>query len=245
MALRRPPEKQWTYRQPPEPFMRVPSAGCLLGPTASGKTTTAIALLLGPYKHVFDQIWVFSPSAHIDSAYEPLEKHIKNLRLGGGLVSEWDEAKLTEIIEKQKKTVGDEKKANQKKPLTSCLIYLDDWSDRPEYLHRSSGLITMLYLRNRHLGLSCWTGSQKMTSVSLTCRINFRWLLVWRLRSHKEMECVLHELSALYDTDVLLQMYNLATADDYSFWYIDMTQRRKDDMFWIRFEKKMTVKDES
>ena len=51
------------------------------------------------------------------------------------------------------------------------------------------------------------------------------------------MECVLHELSALYDTDVLLQMYNLATADDYSFWYIDMTQRRKDDMFWIRFEK--------
>ena len=120
--LKRPPEKEEKYRQPPEPFMRVPSAGCLLGPTASGKTTNAIALLLGPYRDVFDQIWVFSPSAHVDSAYEPMEKHIKNLRLGGGLVSEWDEAKLAETIDTQKKTVAEEKKRNQKKPLTSCLI---------------------------------------------------------------------------------------------------------------------------
>ena len=128
-------------------------------------------------------------------------------------MSDWDEAQLAEIIDTQKKTVSDEKKKNPRKPLTSCLIYLDDWSDRPEYLHRSGGLITSLYLRNRHLGLSCWTGSQTMTSVSLTCRINFRWLLIWRLRSSKELDCVLHELTALYDVDTLNQMYEMAIGD--------------------------------
>ena len=82
MALKRPPEKNWVYRQPPEPFMKVPSAGCFLGPTASGKTTSLIALLVppGPYAKVFDSIWLFSPSAKIDSAYEPLGKHIKTLK---------------------------------------------------------------------------------------------------------------------------------------------------------------------
>ena len=147
-------------------------------------------------------------------------------------MSEWDEATLAEIIDTQKKTVAEVKKRNQKEPLTSCLIYLDDWSDRPEYLHRSGGLITSLYLRNRHLGLSCWTGSQKMKSVSLTCRINFRWLLIWRLRSSKELETVLQEVSALYSVDMLNQMYDMAIGDaDYSFWYVDMTHRQKEDIY--------------
>ena len=81
-----------------------------------------------------------------------------------------------------------------------------------------------------------------MTSVSLTCRINFRWLLIWRLRSSKELDCVLHELTALYDVDTLNQMYEMAIGDaDYSL-YLDMIQRRKQDMFWIRFEKRLIVK---
>ena len=76
-----------------------------------------------------------------------------------------------------------------------------------------------------------------MMSVSLTCRINFRWMLIWRLRSQKELDCVLHEMSAIYDVDTLTQMYEMAIGDaDYSFWYVDITHRKKEDMFWIRFE---------
>jgi len=238
MALKRPPEKQWVYRQPPEPYMRVPSAGCFLGPTASGKTTTLVALLInsGPYAKVFDTIWVFSPSAKIDSAYEPLEKHIKTLK-GGGLVAEWDLKKLHEIIDEQRKVTEEEKLNNKKKPLTSCLLCIDDYSDRPEYM--KSGIITQLFVRNRHYGLTVFCLSQKMTSISVTCRVNFRWVIVWRLRSHKEMECILHELSAIYPVQTLLEMYDMAVNDeDYSFWYVNMSARKKEDMFHIRFEEK-------
>ena len=132
MALKRPPEKQGVHRQPPEPYMRVPSSGCLLGPSASGKTTTTVALILGPYAKVFDSAWVFSLSANIDSAYQPLERHIKGLKDEGGMVAEWDIAKLNDIIDNQRKATEEEKLRNQKTPLTSCLLILDDWADHPE-----------------------------------------------------------------------------------------------------------------
>jgi hypothetical protein len=147
MALKRPAEKNWVYRQPPHPFMPVPSAGILLGPTASGKTSTAVACILGPFKTVFDAVWIFSPSALLDTAYGPLENHIKTLK-GGGLVGEWDLEKLHEIISEQQKATSEEKLRNQKTPLTSTLLLLDDWSDSPENM--KSGLITQLFTRNRH-----------------------------------------------------------------------------------------------
>ena len=155
------------------------------------------------------------------------------------MVAEWDLVKLNQIIDEQRRATEEEKLRNQKTPLTSCLLLLDDWTDHPEYM--KSGIITQLFVRNRHYGLTVWVLSQKMTAVSLTCRVNFRWILVWRLRPHKEMECVLHELSAIHPVKTLLEMYNMAVSDaPYSFWYVNMTAK-VEDMFWIRFEEKLVV----
>ena len=143
---------------------------------SSGKTTTVVAMLTGPMKKCFDHLWVFSPSARLDSSYEPLEKHIRSLK-GGGLVDEWDEKKLHEIVQKQREESEMEKRrGDTARPLTSTCIVLDDWSDRPDLMHKQGGLLVSLFIRNRHYGLSCIVLSQKMTSVSLTCRTNFRWM---------------------------------------------------------------------
>ena len=67
--LRRPPEITWNFKRPPELFPQTPGAnGVFLAPSGMGKTTTLIAMLLGPYKGIFDQVRVFSPSVDIDSA---------------------------------------------------------------------------------------------------------------------------------------------------------------------------------
>jgi hypothetical protein len=222
--------------------MTTPSSGLFLGPSNSGKSSTSVSLLIpgGPFSDVFDSIWVFSPSAGIDSVYDPLEAHIKTLKNKGGLVAEWDLAKLNEIIEEQRRITAEEKLRNQKTPLTSCLLYLDDWTDRPDCM--KAGIITQLFCRNRHYGLSVWVHSQKCTSLSLTCRVNNRWMLIWRLRSQKEVDTVLEELSALYPVNVLREMYEMAVGDQpYSFWYVNMSAREKADMFWIRFEEKMVL----
>jgi len=73
-----------------------------------------VALVLGPFAKVFDSVWVFSPSANIDSAYQPLEQHIKGLKNEGGRVAEWDIAKLNDIIDKQRKATEEETLRNQK-----------------------------------------------------------------------------------------------------------------------------------
>ena len=62
MALKRPKEVKFDWPQPPAPYPPSQRSGALIGPSGVGKTTTAIAMLMGPYKHVFSCVYVFSRS---------------------------------------------------------------------------------------------------------------------------------------------------------------------------------------
>jgi hypothetical protein len=48
----------------------------------------------------------------------------------------------------------------------------------------------------------------------------------------------LEEISAVYPVKTLEEMYQMATDEPYSFWYILFTAKKKEDMFYLRFEKK-------
>jgi hypothetical protein len=98
-------------------------------------------------------------------------------------------------------------------------------------------------IRGRHFGVSTWLSTQKLSAVSLVARVNFQAMLVWRLRNFKEIECLIEELSALYPKKVLLSMYEAAVKEPYSFWYILLTARRKEDMFFLRFDQKISLVD--
>ena len=109
MALKRPVEKEWHYAQPNEPFPRVPGSGLALGPTGSGKSSTIISMLLGPYRApVFSRVYVFSPSVDIDSLWDEWKKY--NSRVLGvdenkekTMFSDWDEDELVKIMDRQSK----------------------------------------------------------------------------------------------------------------------------------------------
>ena len=115
-------------------------------------------------------------------------------------------------------------------------------ADRPDVMH-SGNVLTSLMIRGRHFGVSTWLSTQKLSAVSLVARVNFQAMLVWRLRNYKELECLIEELSALYPKQILLDMYEAATKEPYSFWYILLTAKLKEDMFFLRFEQKITVAD--
>ena len=88
--------------------------------------------------------------------------------------------------------------------------------------------------------MSCWLSSQKLTAISTVARVNFRFMLVWRLRNQKEILSLMEELSALYPIPVLYEMYEAAISDeDHNFWFIDLVQKQKQNMFHIRFEEKL------
>ena len=63
---------------------------------------------------------------------------------------------------------------------------------------------------------------------------------MYRLRNYKDLESLLEELSALAPKKTLLDMYQLATSEPYSFWYINLMNKDIKKMFYIRFEKRLT-----
>ena len=185
MALKRPPEKTWNWRTPPKPFPQTPGAnGCFLAPSVQGKTTTLIAMMLGPYAKVFDEIHIFSPSVDIDSAWDPVRLFAKGLK-ASSFHSEWDEKALLEIMDKQKARIKELNAAKSTKPLPQILTCIDDYANRADIMHSASNILTTLFIRGRHFGNSGWISSQKLTAISTVARVNFRFMLVWRLRNKK------------------------------------------------------------
>ena len=120
-----------------------------------------------------------------------------------------------------------------------CLV--DDFADQGEkVMHSSTNILTSLFVRGRHLGCACWLLTQKLRVVSLICRANFCWLIIWRLRNSKELISILEELDALYDRRVLMQMYQIATQDKHGFWYVNLLND-KAQMFFKGFEHRMVL----
>ena len=140
MALRRPPEPKWNWKQPPSPYPECPGANtCLLGPSGSGKSYVLTALLLGPYKRVFQEIHVFSPSWGLDNIWDEVEKHAKSLDgpdFKSSFHDRFDEEALQEILTRQRARVTQLKKQKSQSPLPQCAILLDDLADTAGSQHR-------------------------------------------------------------------------------------------------------------
>ena len=137
--------------------------------------------------------------------------------------------KITDYMKKQKKT-----------KMFQVLIIIDDFADDPRFV-RSSKLLHSLYTRGRHSYISVITATQVFNALHPIIRKNATDLYVYKLRNYKDLESLLDELSAIAPKKTLLEMYNIATEEPYSFWYINLMARNKNDMFFIRFEKKMSI----
>ena len=109
-------------------------------------------------------------------------------------------------------------KANKHKQGCVFLVHVDDFADAGDRaMHSSTHILTSLFVRGRHLGCACWLLTQKLRVVSLFCRTNFCWMLIWRLRNSKELITMLEELDALVDRKMLNDMYRILTFENNRF----------------------------
>lgn len=237
--LKRVPETTWKHESPPEPWPQCPGANiAFLGPSGSGKTTTLVSMILGPYAHIFRSIHVFSPSAHIDSAWQPVKTHAMKLD-GSSFHDHWDEAALHDILEKQRENIRRQKEKHTKVPLDQVLVVIDDMADDSRLHMSTNSALAALFARGRHLSCSCFVSTQKLTTLATVVRANLRYLLVWRLRNAKEIASLFDELSALYPVKVLQLFYEAATDKPYGFLYINLIAKSKDLMFYDGFEARL------
>jgi hypothetical protein len=147
---------------------------------------------------------------------------------------------LMNIISTQHK-VTDYMKKQKNKKLYSILIIVDDFADDPSF-SRHSKLLHSLFTRGRHSSISTIVATQKFAAIANIVRVNATELYVYRLRNYKDLETFLDEVSAVANKKTLLDIYNLAVNDQpYSFLYVNLRAKSPNDMFYIRFEKKLLI----
>ena len=228
------------------PFPDLPTSFLLGAPTASGKTMIILNLLLRYYKDQFARIWIFSPSIKLDPQYAPLRKHLEKMtdqQKEPLMFEDMDQAALGKVLDEQRKITEECRKRKVKAPQV-CVI-LDDMADRGDILQRRQGgtsggswLVT-LATRGRHFGVTWLISSQCLNLVGTVIRKNVRCMCIWRLRNYKEIETLCEELSGVYDKNTILELYKHATEEPYSFLFVRLDAKTREDMFWLRFEKRL------
>jgi len=217
-----------------------PFRSIILGPSGSGKTILLQTMILDIYKGCFDRIYIMSPSVHLDHTWYPVKDYIKNkMKIEDSkeeplYYDHYDPEALAHIIDTQTQITEHMKKKGRSK-MFQILIVIDDFADDKSF-SRNSRLLHSLYTRGRHSFISTITATQVFNALSPIVRKNATELYCYRLRNYKDLESVIEELSALCSKKQLLEMYQAATEEPYSFWYINLCSKDINNMFFLRFD---------
>ena len=145
---------------------------------------------------------------------------------------------LENIIETQHKIIKMLKASNRKK-LFSILIAIDDFSDDPSFT-RQSKLLHSLFTRGRHTTI---VSTQKFAATHPIIRVNATSLIVYRLRNQKELDAMVEEVAGLIGKKELIEIYKIATADEYSFLYVNLAARNVNETVYKNFTGRITLED--
>ena len=83
--------------------------------------------------------------------------------------------------------------------------------------------------------ISTIASTQVYKQISPIVRKNMTHLFIYRLRNYNDLESIVEELSAIYDEKTLLQIYQEAVSEEYSFLYVNYTSKDKRKMFMKQF----------
>ena len=233
-----------------EPFPDLPTSFILAAPTASGKTMIILNLLLRYYKDMFARIWFFSPSIKLDPQYAPIRKYLEKMSDQDKeplMFEDLDQTALGKILDDQRAICEECRK--RKQPIPQVCVLLDDLGDRGDLLQKRQGAasggswLVTLATRGRRIGCTWIISSQVLSLVGTVIRKNCRAMCVWRLRNAKEVETLCEELSGVYDKNTLLEMYRAATAEAFSFLFIRLDAKTREEMFSVRLEERLVPED--
>ena len=93
--------------------------------------------------------------------------------------------------------------------------------------------------------ISTITATQKFNAIHHIIRVNATELYVYRLRSMKYLDTFIDEVSAVLNQKTLLELYNIAAAEPYSFLYVKLTAKNRDEMFYQSFTKRFMIQQEN
>ena len=253
--------KEYTFTQSNyEVAPRIPFSMVITGQSGSGKTVLLSNLILDIYKGCFSRIFIWSSSIDLDPVWTPVKKYIeKDLNVNPEKEKVYFDTfnidAMQKVLDLQHK-INQFQKKNEHPKLFSVLFLIDDFIDQASFA-KHNNLLNALYIKARHYGVNIISSSQKYNGLSTTIRTNSRQLIFFKLRNYKEVESVLDELAGVLTSkkamsdmkslhqakQLLLEIYNVATEEPFSFLFVNLMQPDINKMFMVRFEKYITIDD--
>lgn len=252
-AIKAPSGKVYKTKQSPCAALKgaLPCRFIFSGRSGCGKTNELVNLLTrnALFGNCFDRIYVFSPNAFADHAWEPVRAYIKNVlkfdeKKEPCFSDTWDEEQIQEKISEHGRIVQMQKRRGETM-LKSAVFCIDDWIDDPRICHSANNQIASLAIKGRHKKCSLILLSQKIFAISPAVRTNSTGILLWRCTSLKEYISASEEFSGAVSKETFKKIYDMAVKDEFSFLFLKPTARSVQDMFWLRFEKRFAIHDES
>ena len=196
-------------------------------------------MILGVYRDCFSRVYIWSPSIHIDSTWEPVNDYIRDHIKPSGREKCYSDSceasELEPVIKTQQKVISYQKEQKHK-DLYQILLVIDDFADGTSFT-RKSQLLHQSYIRGRHYMISTITPTQFYKQVSPIVITNMTHLFIYRLRNYGDLEAIVEEMSAICDKKTLLHMCHEAISEPYSFLYTNLMQKDKGNMFMQRFDQ--------
>ena len=84
-----------------------------------------------------------------------------------------------------------------------------------------------LYTRGRHNSISTITATQKFASIAPIIQINATELYCYRLRNYRDLEALIEEVSSIAEKKAIMEIYNMATSEPYSFLYVNLRSKTR------------------
>ena len=125
--------------------------------------------------------------------------------------------------------------------MPSVCIICDDLADNKSAV-KGNELLNAIFLRGRHMGLSCILMTQRLRLVDVSVRVNSNALFVFRLRNFKDLEAILEEFSAMLNKKQLQEVYEHCTVERYSFLYINLNESDPQKAFYRCFDARLSIK---
>lgn len=184
----------------------------LVGSSASGKSTLLLNLMLKPqfYGDYFDEVWHFSETAGIDSLAKQLKIPKKHQ------VSNFDEEKLKEILEKQRGKVEKGGEANAPK---ICVIF-DDCIHSQKFLR--SSICKEMSILARHFNIHTFFLSQAFKQIPRSIRLSFNCIYVFAGSASERNQIAEEFTPPGWTKKDMFKAMDTAYSEPYSFLQINM-----------------------
>ena len=222
-----------------EHLPRCPFRGLLCAPSAGGKSVLATNIILDFYRGVFDRVFYFSASADLDPALVPIKGYcVQELGMDPDreecLYNTFDLKILENIITRQRRALK-QAKLQRLEELPQVLIVVDDFADDAKVAR--GDLLKTLFVRGRHSGISTLVMTQKVRLIQPAVRVN----AVFRIKSYQDLSSIVEEMSALVPLKTVRALYDYATAQPYSFLYVNLQAKDLQTTFYRNFESMLVV----